>query len=73
MFCCVIMVKKKQRHDFQVGNDDKRKMEPREWIAFAQKENKIDDEMLHKVICSCVRAQWIEELKLTVNVPRSSV
>ena len=61
----------------QVGNADKRKMEVRmqirEWIAIAQKENKIEDEMLHFIICTGAKAGWVEELRLVVNVPRSSV
>ena len=33
----------------------------------------ISDEMLHIIICECAYQEWVEELRLAVNVPRSSV
>ena len=61
----------------QLEKHEKRRMEVRrqirEWIAFAQTENKTHDEELYVTIWTCVRSEFVEELKLTVNVPRSSV
>ena len=50
-----------------VDNDDKREM--REMIAHKN----ISDEALHRMICDCAKKGWVEELRLCVNVPRSSV
>ena len=33
----------------------------------------VSDKILHAIICFCARFGWVEELRLAVNVPRSSV
>ena len=54
-----------------MDNDEKRKIRRyiREWIE----QRNMSDETLHKVVCVCANNGWVEELKLAVNVPRSSV
>ena len=57
---------KTQIHSLRVSNE-KRKI--REMIA----QKNMSDETLHDVICYCAKEGFVEELRLCVNVPRSSV
>ena len=73
MFVCIIFVKK-QNPSLQVDNDEDRKvaqlrLQIREMIA----QKNMSDEQLHAIICVCANNGWVEELRLTVNVPRSWV
>ena len=76
---CVIFVNKQQNHCLQIlmGNDEKRLLQLRtairEWITNSQKENKSGDGILHLMIGMCARSEWVEELRLAVNIPRSPV
>ena len=55
----------------QVDNDENRKfrMQIGEIIAYKN----MSDETLQNVISICAIYGWVEELRLCVNVPRSSV
>ena len=50
-----------------MDNDEKREI--REIIA----QKNMSDETLQNVIWNCAINEWVEELRLCVNVPRSSV
>ena len=68
------MVVKKQNHSLPMDNEEKRKPERRREIrkCIVQKDI-ISDETLQGIIRDCAQQGWDEELKLAVNVPRSSV
>ena len=53
-----------------MDNDEKRKIRTRIRKTIAQK---CDDETLQKMIRYCAIEGWVEELRLIVNLPRSSV
>ena len=70
VFClCDICEKKTQNDSSQavIMSDEKRKI--RAIIA----KNNMTDELLHRVICYCAAKAWVEELRLCVKAPRSSV
>ena len=50
-------------------NDDEKRRKMRETIA----QKNMSDERLRNIIWDCAHHGWVEELTLTVNVPRSSV
>ena len=55
----------------EANNDEERKLRLRMGEIIAQKN--MSDETLHKAIWNCAAKGWVEELRLCVNVPRSSV
>ena len=64
--------KNKENHSLQVDNNDenrKRRVQAGQIIAHKN----MSDETLHAVIWNCAQGGWVEELRLCVNVPRSSV
>ena len=54
-----------------MDNDEKRKLRLEIGEIIAQKN--MSDETLNEVIWNCALYGWVEELRLCVNVPRSSV
>ena len=54
-----------------MDNDEERKVRLQMGQIIAQKN--MSDETLHEVIWNCAVCGWVEELRLCVNVPRSSV
>ena len=72
MFCLYDICKKnKDNNCLQVDNDEERKVRLQMGKIIAQKN--MSDETLHAVIWYCATFGWVEELRLCVNVPRSSV
>ena len=63
--------KNKENHSLQVDNDENRalRLQLRELIAHKD----MSDSTLQKIIWHCAIKGWVEELRLCVNVPRSSV
>ena len=55
----------------QADNDENRKLRLEIGEIIAQKN--MSDETLNEVIWNCALYGWVEELRLCVNVPRSSV
>ena len=62
-FVCIILVKK-QSHSLQSTRAFMRKLLALKYMS---------DEILHHIICGCARFGLVEELRLAVHVPRSSV
>ena len=54
-----------------MDNDENRKV--RRSMRKVIEQKNMSDEQLHEIICACAKTGWVEELRLAVNVPRSSV
>ena len=69
--CQICALPRKENHSLQVANDENRKLRLQTGKIIAHKNMR--DETLQKVIWNCAIYGWVEELRLCVNVPRSSV
>ena len=54
-------------------NDEKKERHRRIYIRNMIAQKNITDETLHDIICECAKEGWVEELRLAVDLPRSSV